>query len=138
MSLEDWDAVIDTNLSGVFHGCKFGLEVMNDGGAIVNIGSLSATAGFHGQSNYAAAKAGVHALTRVLSRECSRRSIRVNAVAPGVIDTPLMEAVSAEVRASMVPRHPPGEIRPADRGGVGCPVPGLAARKLCDRAYPGG
>jgi 3-oxoacyl-[acyl-carrier protein] reductase len=102
MSLEEWDAVIGVNLSGVFHACKFGLEVMRDGGAIVNMGSLSASAGFHGQANYAAAKAGVHALTRVLSKECARRSIRVNAVAPGVIDTPMMASVSESVRAGMV------------------------------------
>ena len=101
MTLDQWGAVIDTNLSGVFHGCKYGLEIMNDGGSIVNLGSLSATAGFHGQSNYAAAKAGVHALTKVLSREVARRHIRVNAVAPGVIDTPLMAAVSEDVRAGM-------------------------------------
>ena len=106
MSIEDWRAVIDTNLSGVFHGCKFGLEVMNDGGAIVNIGSLSASAGFHGQSNYASAKAGVHALTRVLSRECARRAIRVNAIAPGVIDTSLMQAVAPDVRAAMTKAIP--------------------------------
>ena len=80
--------MIDVNLSGVFYCCKFGLEIMRDGGSIVSIGSLAAKMGFHGQSNYAAAKAGVHALTRVLARECARRSIRVNAVAPGVIETP--------------------------------------------------
>jgi 3-oxoacyl-[acyl-carrier protein] reductase len=106
MTLEEWRAVIDTNLSGVFHGCKFGLEVMGDGGAIVNMGSLSAAAGFHGQANYAAAKAGVQALTRVLARECARRSIRVNAVAPGVIDTPMMGQVAESVRAEMVKAIP--------------------------------
>jgi 3-oxoacyl-[acyl-carrier protein] reductase len=57
--------------------------------------------GFHGQANYAAAKAGVHALTRVLARECARRSIRVTAVAPGVIDTPMMAQVSDTARAQL-------------------------------------
>ena len=75
--------MIDVNLTGVFHCCKFGLEIMRDGGAIVCVGSLAAKLGFHGQSNYAAAKAGVQALVRVLARECARRKIRVNAVAPG-------------------------------------------------------
>ena len=101
MTLDDWNAVIATNLTGVFHGCKFGLEILRDGGAIVNLGSLAAKAGFHGQANYAAAKAGVQALTRVLARECARRSIRVNAVAPGVIDTSMMAVVAAEVREGM-------------------------------------
>ncbi|MBX6314736.1 MAG: SDR family oxidoreductase, partial [Isosphaeraceae bacterium] len=108
MTLEEWRAVIDTNLSGVFFGCKFGLPLLRDGGAIVNLGSLAATAGFHGQANYAAAKAGVHALTRVLARECAKRSIRVNAVAPGVIDTPLMAAVAPAVREGMVHANPHG------------------------------
>ena len=83
MTLEEWRAVIDVNLSGVFHCCKFGLEVMRSGGSIVSVGSLSAKMGFHGQSNYAAAKAGVQAMVRVLARECASRAIRVNAVAPG-------------------------------------------------------
>ena len=82
MTLEEWRSVIDVNLSGVFHCCKFGLEILKDGGSIVCVGSLSAKLGFHGQSNYAAAKAGVQALVRVLARECASRSIRVNAVAP--------------------------------------------------------
>lgn len=110
MSLEEWRAVIETNLSGVFHGCKFGLEVLRDGGSIVNMGSLSADAGFHGQANYASAKAGVHALTRVLAREAARRNIRVNAVAPGVIDTPLMAKVAESVRAGMVQSIPLGRF----------------------------
>jgi 3-oxoacyl-[acyl-carrier protein] reductase len=106
MSLEEWKSVIDTNLSGVFLCSKFGLELIRDGGSIVNLGSLSASAGFHGQANYAAAKAGVQAMTRVLARECARRCIRVNAVAPGVIDTPMIEAVSDAVRQGMLKAIP--------------------------------
>ncbi len=106
MSLEEWRAVVDVNLSGVFHCCKFGLEVLRDGGAIVNLGSLSARAGFHGQANYAAAKAGVQSLTRVLSRECARRKIRVNAVAPGVIATNMAAKIAPEVRAEMLRQIP--------------------------------
>jgi 3-oxoacyl-[acyl-carrier protein] reductase len=101
MTPDEWRSVIDVNLSGVFYCCKLGLEILRDGGSIVSIGSLAAKMGFHGQSNYAAAKAGVHALTRVLARECARRSIRVNAVAPGVIDTPMMAQVSESARAQL-------------------------------------
>lgn len=101
MTLEEWRAVVDVNLSGVFHCCKYALEVLRDGGSIVNIGSLAADAGFYGQANYAAAKAGVQALTRVLARECARREIRVNAVAPGLIDTPMAALIPENVRAEM-------------------------------------
>ena len=73
MTPDEWRSVIDVDLSGVFYCCKFGLEILRDGGSIVSIGSLAARMGFHGQSNYAAAKAGVHALTRVLARECARQ-----------------------------------------------------------------
>src|SRR5262245_29308779 len=101
MTLDEWNAVIDVNLSGVFHCCKFGLEIMRDGGAIVCLGSLAAKLGAHGQSNYAAAKAGVHALIRVLARECAKRRIRVNAVAPGAIDTAMMASVAEKARAQL-------------------------------------
>jgi len=101
MTLDEWREVLDVNLSGVFHCCKWGLEILRDGGAIVSMGSLSAEAGFHGQSNYAAAKAGVQGLTRALSRECARRSIRVNAVAPGLIDTSMAASIPESVRAEM-------------------------------------
>ncbi len=98
MTLAEWQAVIDVNLTGVFHCCKYGLEIMRDGGAIVCVGSLAAKLGAHGQSNYAAAKAGVQALVRVLARECAKRRIRVNAVAPGAIDTAMMASVAEKAR----------------------------------------
>jgi len=101
MTLEEWQSVIDVNLSGVFYSCKYGLEILRDGGSIVTMGSLSAAAGLHGQSNYASAKAGVQALTRVLSRECARRLIRVNAVAPGLIETAMSAQIAEPVRAEM-------------------------------------
>lgn len=101
MTLEEWRDVIEVNLSGVFHCCKYGLEVMREGGSVVNLGSRSAEAGFVGQTNYAAAKAGVQAITRVLSREWAPRSIRVNAVAPGLIDTAMAARIPDPVRARM-------------------------------------
>ncbi|MGP0065091.1 MAG: SDR family NAD(P)-dependent oxidoreductase [Isosphaeraceae bacterium] len=115
MSVEEWRAVIDVNLSGVFYCCKFGLEILRDGGSIVSVGSLSAKMGFHGQSNYAAAKAGVQSLTRVLSRECAKRSIRVNAVAPGVIETPMVAQVSEAARGQLARSIALGRLgRPRD------------------------
>ena len=106
MSLEEWRSVLDVNLSGVFHCCKFGLEIMRDGGAIVSMGSIAAILGFYGQTNYAAAKAGVLAMTRVLSRECARRGIRANAIAPGVIDTAMAATIPESVRAEMMKNIP--------------------------------
>jgi len=106
MSLDEWQAVIDVNLSGVFHCCKFGLEIMRDGGAIVSMGSIAAIQGFYGQANYAAAKAGVQAMMRVLSREGARRGIRANAIAPGVIDTAMAATIPETVRAEMLKQIP--------------------------------
>lgn len=110
MTLEEWHAVIDVNLSGVFHCCKYGLEVMRDGGAIVNLGSIAAILGFPGQTNYAAAKAGVMAMTRVLSRECAKRAIRVNSVAPGVVETPMALSIREQVKVKMLEQIPLGRF----------------------------
>jgi 3-oxoacyl-[acyl-carrier protein] reductase len=114
MTRDEWQSVIDVNLSGVFYCCKHGLEILKDGGAIVNLGSLAAEAGFHGQANYAAAKAGVQALTRVLARESARRSIRVNAVAPGLIDTPMAASIAASARAAIEQQIPLGRLGAPD------------------------
>ena len=102
MTFEEWREVIDVNLTGVFLTSKYALHIMNTGGSIVNLGSLSAEAGFLGQANYSAAKAGVQALTRVLSRECARREIRVNAVAPGLIDTAMAATIPEASRSQML------------------------------------
>jgi 3-oxoacyl-[acyl-carrier protein] reductase len=85
MPFEEWQSVIDTNLTGIFRMCKSAQGALNDGGRIVNLASISAVVGFFGQSNYSASKAGVIALTKVLSKELAGRNITVNAVAPGVV-----------------------------------------------------
>ncbi len=106
MTTDEWEAVLDVNLTGVFHCCKFGLEVMRDHGAIVSMGSIAAIQGFFGQANYAAAKAGVQAMMRVLARECARRGIRANAIAPGVIDTAMAATIPESTRAEMLKNIP--------------------------------
>ncbi|HEY1050195.1 MAG TPA: SDR family oxidoreductase [Prosthecobacter sp.] len=106
MDFKEWDDVIDVNLSGVFYCCKFGLEIMNDHGAIVSFGSIAALEGFFGQANYASAKAGVQAMMRVLSREAARKNIRANSVAPGVIDTSMAATIPAAVQAEMLKNVP--------------------------------
>ncbi len=110
MSLEEWDAVTAVNLSGVFYCCKYALEILRDHGAVVSFGSIAAIQGFFGQANYAAAKAGVQAMMRVLSREAARRQIRVNAVAPGVIDTSMAATIPEDVRAEMLKNVPLGRF----------------------------
>jgi 3-oxoacyl-[acyl-carrier protein] reductase len=99
MSLDDWQAVIDVNLTGVF---LFGREaaermiLFGNGGCIVNISSISRFGNF-GQSNYSAAKAGVAALTVVWSKELARHGIRVNAIAPGFVNTEMVASMKPEV-----------------------------------------
>jgi 3-oxoacyl-[acyl-carrier protein] reductase len=94
MSDEQWDSVIDTNLRGTYLCCQLcSMSMMRaGGGAITNIVSPSGIRGQAGQANYSAAKGGVIALTKALSRELGRFQIRVNAVAPGVIPTQMSEA----------------------------------------------
>lgn len=106
MSQTEWSDVIETNLTGVFNSCKAAVESLNDGGAIINVASLSAVTGFFGQSNYAAAKAGVVTLTKVLSKELARQKIRVNAVAPGVVDTEMGKSIPEANRKAMLTNIP--------------------------------
>ncbi len=110
MSLDEWDAVIGVNLSGVFHCCKFALEILRDHGAVVSFGSIAAIQGFFGQANYASAKAGVQAMMRVLSREAARKNIRANAIAPGVIETSMAATIPENVRAEMMKNIPLGRF----------------------------
>jgi 3-oxoacyl-[acyl-carrier protein] reductase len=119
MSPEDWQQVIDTNLTGVFNVSKLAAERLADGGRIVNLSSISAFEGFFGQANYAAAKAGVAAMTRVLARELARRRITVNAVAPGVVLTEMGRSIPEAVRAEMITSIPLGRFgEPQEIAGV--------------------
>lgn len=115
MSNDEWQQVIDTNLTGVFHVCRAALEVMPAGGRIVNLASVSAVLGTFGQANYVAAKAGVMGLTRVLSHEVAKRGITVNAVAPGVVLTEMGRSIPEPVRETMLASVPLGRFgEPAD------------------------
>jgi 3-oxoacyl-[acyl-carrier protein] reductase len=106
MSSADWQAVIDTNLTGVFNVCKAVVPALAEGGRIVNLASIAGAVGFFGQANYAAAKAGVVGLTKVLSREAARRNITVNAVAPGVVLTEMGKSIPEAVRTEMLKNIP--------------------------------
>ncbi|MBI2301351.1 MAG: SDR family oxidoreductase [Armatimonadetes bacterium] len=94
---ELWHAMIDVNLNSVFYACQAVLPAMlrQGSGSIVNIGSVAGhTGGAGGTVPYGAAKAGVHVLTRGLARELAAAGIRVNCVAPGIIDTPMQQRLS--------------------------------------------
>lgn len=110
MTSDDWDAVLDINLTGTFNVCKAAIEHLSDGGRIVNISSVSAFLGFFGQANYAASKAGVAAMSRVLARELAKRAITVNAVAPGVVLTDMGMTIPEMVRADMLKSIPLGRF----------------------------
>lgn len=104
MSDEQWQDVIDVDLSGVFHFCRAAVPVMRgaEWGAIVNISSINGMRGKRGQTNYSAAKAGVIGLTKALAKEVARFNVTVNAVAPGLIETPILEGMSDEAKEEAV------------------------------------
>jgi 3-oxoacyl-[acyl-carrier protein] reductase len=110
MTPTEWQAVLQTNLDGVFYCSKLGAEILRDGGRIVNIASIAGLFGFHGQANYAAAKAGVIALTKVLAKELGRRRITVNALAPGLIRTSMLAAIKPEMLAEYEKQIPVGRL----------------------------
>lgn len=100
MSEDDWQAVLNTDLTSLFRVCKAGVRhlMKTRRGRIINITSIVGVTGNAGQSNYAAAKAGVIGFTRALARELAGRAITVNAVAPGFIDTDLTAGLSDKQR----------------------------------------
>lgn len=106
LSDEEWEAVMETNLSAVFKVSQTALPFLQDGGRIVNMTSISGVVGFFGQANYSSAKAGVIALTKVLSRELAGRRINVNAVAPGVVLTEMGESIPEAAREQMLTQIP--------------------------------
>jgi 3-oxoacyl-[acyl-carrier protein] reductase len=108
MSEEQWSEVIDTNLNGAFSMIKAALPAMlkQRRGSIVNVASLSGVHGVVGQTNYSAAKGGLIAMTRSLAREVARSGIRVNCVAPGLVDTDMIAGLDDEVRREMIRQIP--------------------------------
>jgi 3-oxoacyl-[acyl-carrier protein] reductase len=108
MSDEDWDVVIDTNLRGAFNTSRAVARKMlrRRAGAIVNLSSVVGLHGNPGQANYAASKAGIIGLTKALARELGSRGVRVNAVAPGYIDTELTQVLPEPARNAILANTP--------------------------------
>ena len=93
MTQEEWQTVIDVNLTGVFDVSKAALEILNNDGRIVNISSVAGICGNFGQTNYAASKAGIIGFTKSLAKELAGRGITVNAIAPGFIKTEMTDKI---------------------------------------------
>ena len=126
---EDWRDVIETNLSAMFYTCRAVARPMmkKRGGSIVNISSIVGVHGNPGQTNYAAAKAGIIGFTKSLARELGSRGVRANVVAPGYVSTQLTDVLPDEAKAAMLAATPLGRLGdPEDIAG--------AVRFLCSDA----
>lgn len=112
MPEEDWDKVIAVNLKGIFTMTKSALKPMlkQRSGKIVNIASVVGEIGNIGQANYAASKAGVIAFTKTMAKELASRGIRVNAVAPGFIQSQMTEVLAEEVKTNLLRQIPLGRF----------------------------
>ena len=123
MKEDDFDAVIDTNLRGVFLCTKAALRPMTKarGGRIINITSVVGLMGNAGQSNYAAAKAGIIGFTKSAAREMASRGITINAVAPGYIETELTGVLSDQFKTAILDNIPLGRLgTPQDVANLVC------------------
>ncbi len=116
MSEDEWDRVIDVNLKGVYNFGQAAAKAMADtGGVILNTSSVVGVYGNFGQTNYAAAKWGVIGMTKTWAKELGKKSIRVNAVAPGFILTPMTEKMPDKVLDMMKGKSPLRDLgRPSD------------------------
>jgi len=113
LSAESWQRTIDINLTGVFLCDKYAIKQMlaqGQGGAIVNCGSIHSHVGKAGVTAYASAKGGVKLLTQTLGADYAAKGIRVNAVCPGYIDTPLIKGRTEAITEHLIGLHPMGRL----------------------------
>jgi acetoacetyl-CoA reductase len=122
MSKGDWDSVIRTNLDSVFNMTKQVMEGMVDRGwgRVVNVSSVNGSKGAFGQTNYSAAKAGMHGFTKALALEVARKGVTVNTISPGYIGTKMVMAIPREVLdTKILPQIPLGRLgRPEEIAGL--------------------
>lgn len=111
MNKTEWDKVIQVNLTGTYHVIKAFLPFINNGGRVVNISSAVAISGSFGQTNYAAAKAGIIGLTKSLCLELAKNQITVNAVCPGYTSTDMLKSVPKKIILERIlPKIPLGRV----------------------------
>ncbi len=112
MDKAQWDAVMNVNLDSVFNMCRHAVDgMMTRGfGRIVNISSVNGQTGQFGQTNYSAAKAGMHGFTMAMAREVARKGVTVNSVSPGYCETALVMAIPEDIRAGIVEKVPVGRL----------------------------
>ncbi|SFK73387.1 acetoacetyl-CoA reductase [Lysobacter sp. cf310] len=112
MDKRQWDEVLGVNLDGVFNLCRHAVDGMAERGfgRIVNISSVNGQTGQFGQTNYSAAKAGMHGFTMALAREVARKGVTVNSVSPGYCETAMVMAVPEDIRAKIVDSVPVGRL----------------------------
>lgn len=108
MTIDDFNEVINANLTSAFIGCKAAIKVMGKKrfGSVVNISSIVGEMGNAGQTNYAASKGGLNAMTKSFAKEAAARGIRYNAITPGFIQTDMTHALSDEIRAEYIKNIP--------------------------------
>jgi acetoacetyl-CoA reductase len=116
MSESDWYDVINTNLNSVFNVTRQVVEGMTDRGwgRIINVSSVNALKGQFGQTNYSAAKAGMHGFSKALAQEVVRKGVTVNTISPGYVATEMVMAIRAEVREQIVASIPMGRLAQPD------------------------
>jgi NAD(P)-dependent dehydrogenase (short-subunit alcohol dehydrogenase family) len=119
LSIDGWRKVIEINLSGVFYAMRAQIPPMLEagGGTIVNMASVLGQVGTEGAAGYVSAKHGVVGLTQTAALEYAGRGIRINAVGPGYIDTPLLESLADDARAALIGLHPIGRLGRAEEVG---------------------
>jgi acetoacetyl-CoA reductase len=112
MTPEQWHQLMQVNLDGVFNMCRNVIEGMieREFGRIINISSVNGQTGQFGQTNYSAAKAGVHGFSMALARETASKGITVNTVSPGYCDTQMVAAVSEDIREQIIASIPVGRL----------------------------
>ena len=131
MTKGDWDAVISTNLDSVFNMCKQVLDGMTERkwGRVINVSSVNGQKGAFGQSNYSAAKAGMHGFTKALALEVARQGVTVNTISPGYIGTKMVTAIPQEILDSKIL-----PLIPVNRLGKPEEIAGLVAYLASDEA----